>query len=228
MYEQYCSGLTDGPRRGGAGTLARGLACAGALGIAILAAAPARAEEPRETNAFEITPFYGRMNGGKFEDPFDNSERDIQGDSSFGVIFNAAAEWWRHYEVLYVRQGTRVEGAEPFDLNIEYLQIGGIVSHPEAQRVIPYFGLTVGAARLSPDGPGLSDETKIAFSAAGGVRVPITDHFGVRFDVRAFATLLDTQGDIFCVSSSGLTCRVRARSDTLLQYSAALGVMIGF
>lgn len=231
MYERFCSGSTDGPlsdRPASIGALAHALsACA--VAIAILAGSPARAaEETRETNAFEITPFYGQMAGGEFEDPLDNTARDIESDSSFGVIFNAAADWWRHYEVLYLKQGTQVDGAVPFDLDVEYLQIGGIVSHPEAQRVIPYFGMTFGAARLSPDGPGLDDETKFAFSAAGGLRVPITDHFGVRFDLRVFATLLDTEGDLFCVSSAGLTCRVRAKGDTLLQYSAALGVMVGF
>ena len=71
---------------------------------------------------------------------------------------------------------------------------------------------------------------RLAFRAsiAGGVRIPITDHFGVRLDVRAFLTVLDSESDLFCVSSSGLTCTIRAKSDTFLQYSANLGVTVGF
>ncbi len=191
-------------------------------------ASPAQAQEPQRYNDFEFTPFAGYMAGGEFEDPTDDSDRDLDEDNNFGLIVDAAADYWRHYELLYTSQSTRLEGTTPFDMDVEYLQIGGTVSYPDATRVIPYFGMTVGAARFSPDQAGLDDETKLAFSVAGGVRVPISDHFGVRFDVRAFVTVLDTEGDLFCVSSEGLTCNVRAKSDTFLQYSANLGVTVGF
>jgi opacity protein-like surface antigen len=202
------------------------LAAAAAAGLAW---APAQAqEEPPHVNTFELTPFVGFMGGGEFEDPVDESDRDLDEDTSFGLIANAAVDAWRHYELVYAQQGTTLDGATPTDMDVQYLQIGGIVSHPDSRYVIPYFGLTVGAARFSPDEAGLDDETKLAFSAAGGVRVPITDHIGVRLDLRAFITLLESDGDLFCVSSSGLTCHIRAKSDTLLQYSAALGVTVGF
>lgn len=193
-------------------------------------ASPARAaDEPQvHTNAWEFTPFVGYMAGGEFEDPTDNSDRDLDADNNFGLIVNSAVDSWRHYELLYTSQSTRVKGATPFDMDVQYLQIGGTVSHPDATRVIPYFGMTVGAARFSPDAAGLDDETKIALSVAGGFRVPITDHFGVRLDLRAFVTVLDTDGDLFCVSDGGVTCNIAAKSDTFLQYSANLGVTVGF
>jgi hypothetical protein len=187
------------------------------------------ADEPQpHTNNWEFTPFVGYMAGGEFEDPTDSSDRDLDEDNSFGLIVNAAVDSWRHYELLYTSQSTRVKGATPLDMDVQYLQIGGTVSYPDATRVIPYFGMTVGAARFSPDAPGFDDETKIAMSVAGGFRVPITDHFGVRLDLRAFVTVLDTDGDLFCVSDGGLTCNIRAKSDTFLQYSANLGVTVGF
>lgn len=200
-------------------------------GIALLAAAlPAAAQEPSEVYSnFEITPFYGYMAGGEFEDPVSGGDRDIEEDNNFGVIFNAAVDKWRHYELLYSTQSSEIGGGVPMDLDVEYLQIGGTVSSPDAERVIPYFGITVGAARFSPDAPGFDDETKLAFSVAGGLKVPITEHIGLRFDARAFISLLDTDGNIFCVSDGGGgACAIRTKSDTLLQYSAALGVTVGF
>lgn len=224
MHNRLFSGSAAGAQS--AGVLARIASVAAAAVLWV--ATPARAEEmPAHTNAFEITPFVGFMAGGEFEDAA-GGDLDLDEDTSFGVIVNAAVDSWRHYELLYSSQSTQVQGLTPIDLDVQYLQIGGIVSYPEGRRVIPYFGLTVGAARFTPDETGLDDETKIAFSAAGGFRVPITDHFGVRLDLRAFVTLLDTDGDIFCVSSSGLTCNIRAKSDTFLQYSASLGVTVGF
>lgn len=202
-----------------------------AVGVMLAAAAaPAAAQSPADDyKTFEVTPFIGYMGGGKFEDPTTNRDRDIDEDTDFGVIFNIAADRWRHYEFLYAQQSTQVAGSVPMDLDIQYLQIGGTVSNPDSEHVIPYFGITVGAARFSPDGPGLDDETKLAFSVAGGVKVPITDNIGVRFDARAFVSLLDTDGNIFCVSDNGAgTCAIRTKSDTLFQYSANLGLIVAF
>jgi hypothetical protein len=199
-----------------------------ASALVVLAAAPARAAEPPRYNQWEITPFVGWQGGGAFEDPTDNTDRDLDSGTSFGVIADAAADSWRHYELLYSHQSTTVQGVIPIDMDVQYLQIGGTVSYMEAKRVIPYFGMTFGAAQFSPDGQGLSDETKLAFSVGGGFKVPITERLGVRFDARAFITLFDTEGNVFCVSSGGLTCRISAKGDTFVQYSASLGVVFGF
>jgi len=200
-----------------------------ALAALLVVALPARAQEPaRSYHEFEITPFLGYMAGGEFEDPVDGTGRDLDADLAWGVVLDAAADPWRHYELLYVQQGTQLDGVENIDIDVRYLQIGGTVSYPDAQRFIPYFGLTVGAAQFSPGRAGLDDETNFAFSVAGGLRVPVTERIGLRFDARAFVTLLDTDGNIFCVSSEGATCRIRAKSDTFLQYAASLGVSVGF
>ncbi|WP_129781427.1 outer membrane beta-barrel protein [Peristeroidobacter soli] len=202
-----------------------------ALGLSLLAAS-ATASAQQATNdysSWEFTPFYGYMGGGSFEDSTTGLDRDLDEDNSFGLIINAAADEWRHYELIYAKQGTTIEGTVPMDLDVEYLQIGGTVSYQDAVHVVPYFGMTVGAARLSPSGAGMSDETRFAFSAGGGFKVPVSKHFAVRFDARAFLTLLDTSGSIFCASDNGAgTCAIRAKSDTFIQYQAALGVTYGF
>lgn len=202
------------------------------MGVASLvmaaAAAPAMAEE-QDYPQFEITPFYGYMTGGQFENPTTNTDRDLDEANDFGVIFNSAVDEWRHYEFLFASQSTEIGGAVPIDLDVQYLQIGGTVSNPDAEHVIPYFGITLGAARFSPDQRGLDDETKLAFTVGAGFKVPITERIGVRFDARAFISLLDTDGNIFCVSDNGVgTCAIRTKSDTLLQYHAALGLIVGF
>jgi hypothetical protein len=184
----------------------------GVAGLALAAVAAPTLAQDQDYAEFEITPFYGYMAGGEFENPSTNTEDE-----------------WRHYELLYTTQSTEIDGTVPIDVDVQYLQIGGTVSNPDAERVIPYFGITIGAARFSPDQSGLDDETKLAFTVGTGFKVPITDHIGVRFDARAFVALLDTDGNIFCVSDNGVgTCAIRTKSDTLLQYHAALGVIVGF
>lgn len=201
----------------------------GFAGLALSAAALPAAAQEQDYAQFEITPFYGYMAGGEFEDPSTNVDRDLDENNDFGVIFNAAVDEWRHYELLYSTQSTEIGGTSAIDLDVQYLQIGGTVSHPDAEHVIPYFGITFGAARFSPDQAGLDDETKLALTVGTGVKVPITDHIGLRFDARAFISLLDTDGNIFCVSDDGVgTCAIRTKSDTFLQYHAALGLIVAF
>jgi hypothetical protein len=209
---------------------ARGYVLAMLAGLAAFAMAlPAHsAESDSKFNRFEITPFGGYAFGGEFENPTDGAERDLDEATSFGLIVDIAADRWRHYEFLFADVDTEVGGASKFDMGVQYLHLGGIVSYQDAERVIPYFGLTIGATRFSPKDAGLDDETKVSFSAGGGVRVPITEHFGVRFDARAFLTVLDSDEDIFCKSSGGAACAIRAKSDTFLQYMAALGVTFAF
>ncbi len=202
------------------------------LGIAwgLIAAPAAQAQDSDFNKLFEVTPFVGWMTGGGFEDPVTNAKRDVEDDTTFGIFLNMMADVpERQYELLYTQQSSAIEGAVPIDLDVQYLQIGGTVGYPQSQHVIPYFGITVGAARLDPNHSGLDAETKVAFSAGGGMRFPITEHFGIRFDLRAFITLLDDDSDLFCVSdppSAG--CVIKARSDTFIQYTGSLGVSLRF
>lgn len=202
-----------------------------AILASVLGGAPAGAAEAAAMSAqrFQITPFAGYAFGGDFEDPTDSSERNLDEDVNWGVFFDVAAESWRHYEFFYSQQSTQVDGAQPIDMDVQYLQIGGIVSDPDAERIIPFFGITVGAARFSPDSSGLDDATKLALSIGGGARIPFTDHFGLRLDLRAFITLMDQDGTLFCRSDAqGGTCVITAKSDTFMQYSASLGVTFAF
>lgn len=210
-------------------TFVLGFGAAALIACLTLVAGPARAAEDVEPNTFEITPFFGLMAGGSFEDPATGEERDVDDDSNYGLFLNLIADVpERQYELLYASQSSVIEGGVPIDLDIQYLQIGGTVAYPQMAHVSPYFGITAGAARLKPDQTGLDDETKLSFSIGGGVRFPITRHFGIRFDVRGFVTLLEDDSEIFCVSEGNASCLIRPKSETFVQYTASLGVSFGF
>jgi len=200
------------------------LACVAA---SVTAAPQAMAEQPPADGSFELTPFVGYLSGGEFEDSA-GAKRKIGNATNLGLIFDYAPEYWRAYEFLYTKGSSEIGGPTKSDLDIEYLQFGGIVSYPDAKHVIPYFGLTAGAARLSPKVAGWEDETKLAFSIATGARVPIGEHFGVRLDLRGYVTVLNNDSQIFCEVSNGATCDIRSKGDTLFQYSASLGFLVAF
>lgn len=211
------------------------LACS--LTATLAMAATAQAQGVNDVNEVEITPFIGYTVGGEFEDPgdpttsSDDIDRDVQEDQNFGVIVNLNADGPdRQYELLYSQQDTQIEGDAPLGLKVEYLQIGGIVNFMENPRVIPFFGITVGGARFTPDGPSTQSETKLAFGIGGGLKVPLTDHIGIRLDTRAFISLFDTDASVFCVSNPSVAsgCSIRAKSDTVIQYTGNLGITFGF
>jgi len=204
------------------------LVAAVAISWSEVAAAQSAQGQPRENN-FEVTPFAGYMGGGRFKDPGNDSDRDIESDVNYGVFLGMNADGPdRQYELLYARQGTSIEGATPIDMTVQYLQIGGSVSFTDVQPVVPFFGVTVGATQFSPDG-GLDDETRFSFTVGGGVKVPITEHIGLRFDARAFVTVMNSDSAFFCRSVSGdAACRIKVDSSTLVQYSAMLGVIAAF
>ncbi len=182
-----------------------------------------------EEQRFQITPFYSYATGDDFEDEA-GGELDVADESGWGIVFNVEEADARYYELLYATYGTEIEGgASPFDLDIDYFQIGGTVAWSEGKRFIPYFGMTIGAAHFSPDLSGLESETRFAFTVGAGVRVPVTPHIGVRAEWRTYVTLLGSDSNLFCASEGGgATCLLRVKSDTFLQHSAQLGVIVGF
>ncbi|MBB6094518.1 opacity protein-like surface antigen [Povalibacter uvarum] len=197
-----------------------------ALVMAIAGTSIARADGTK----FEITPFVGQMAGGEFEDTTTGGDRDVENDLDYGLFFNVnAGSPDRQYEMFYAQQGTSVEGAVPIDIDIQYLHVGGIVNFTDVQPVVPFFGITIGATKFSPDATGLDDETKFSVSVGGGLKYKFTDHFGLRLDLRAFVSMLDTDGGFLCASTpAGAGCAITASSDTFVQYHGSLGFIAAF
>jgi opacity protein-like surface antigen len=208
--------------------------CAASAAVALLSATPALAQREDEdvaVNEFEITPFGGYTVGGEFEDPNDDSERDLNSDVSFGVILGYTTEDpTRHYELYYSNQPTDVEGTSELDLDVQYLHIGGALDFPQDnRRAIPFVAGGLGATLLSPDRTGFDDETEFSLSLGGGLKIPLSQSISLRFDARAFVTFLDSDTSVFCVSAPPTAaCDIRAKSDSFVQFSTSLGITAGF
>jgi hypothetical protein len=177
----------------------------------------------------EITAFGGVTGGGSFEDTTTGEDRDLKSSATWGIVFNVAADANSQYDFLYSHQANSIKGSPDIDLDIEYLQLGGsLIWGDYSKYVFPYFSMTVGAARLSPDSPGMSATTRFAFSLAGGLRVPLSPRVGLRFEARTYGITTSSDGYIFCGSSGGATCLVRAHSSVLFQFGVTAGVSVGF
>jgi len=207
---------------------------------AICSAAPAYAEEesaesPAQSSApsFEVTPFIGYRMGGSFDVAGTTRDADVDNHGSFGVALDLRIDEGSQYELLYSRQQTRLQQDSPLgplDLDVEYLHLGGtLVVDQEQWRFTPYVAGGLGLTRFSPKVGTADDDTRFSLSLGAGVRVPISRNFGLRFEVRGYVTLIDTDTAFFCASGeSGGFCAIRARGSTFVQYELLAGAAFAF
>jgi hypothetical protein len=134
-------------------------------------------------------------------------------------------------EVLYARQDTRLQtdtlfaGQPIFDLAVETYQFGGnYLFREDGVAVRPYLGLGLGVTRLIPDPAGFDTETRFCASLAGGVKAYLGSHFGFRFEVRGFFTVLESDTQIFCNGP----CYVSTSGSELSQAEVRAGLIFRF
>ncbi len=200
--------------------------------ICSLAVTPVAAEE--KPSRFELTPFAGYQFGGEFELEGSDTELELDEAQSFGLIFNMDIDADRQYEFYYSRQETELDNKGLFlnepvlDLDVEYLHVGGTVAFA-GDSVRPYVVGTIGLSRFDPQGSGLDSETFFSFSFGGGAKFFADKRVGLRLEGRFFATLIDSDSEIFCRSGADTNfCAVKVDGDLLLQWQAMAGLVFRF
>ncbi len=195
----------------------------------LLAASPARADE---TPAFQVAVHGGYRAGGSLEDDTTGEERDLDEGASFALALELRYKPGddRYYQLWYSRQESAVDDAlGRYDVDIEYLHLGGTIPIGEHERAQPSFAAGLGATRFSSSEAGASDETRFSGSIAFGVAVPLAKHASLRFEARGYLTAVDTDSAIFCRSDNGTGfCRIVASGSTISQAEALLGIAVRF
>jgi hypothetical protein len=205
-----------------------------AAAVAGIAVPTARADEGP---AFEATPFVGYRVGGRFEGerPLDSSEFevDVKDGSSFGLDLGLYRDETSFYELLYSRQEAGLDSREAalagVDVRTEYLHFGGTLLFPRDRGYVPYLSLTLGATRLNALGGDYDSETNLSASVGGGFRFPLGTNLAATLGVRAYVTLVDSDTDIFCISTGeNAGCLLKSSGNTFWQGEAELGLTARF
>lgn len=199
-------------------------------GLACVAFAGAE-EAPR----FELTPYAAYRFGGEFEEQDGDRAFELGEGNAQGLIFNIrAADVNTQWEVLYARQQAEVEtqpsfsGGPLLDIDIDYLHFGGTYLF-EGVNTRPFVALTAGVSHFEPGLPGYAGETYFSGSIGGGVQVRATKRLGVRLEARAFATLVDSDGSLFCASGDQISgCAFTVNGTALYQFEARAGLVFRF
>jgi hypothetical protein len=213
----------------------------GALALVASLAAPWSAgaqESSRERPPrFELTPYAAYRIGGEFEDAEDGTSFEIHEGHAEGLIFNIrTADGNTQWEILYSYQNTEVETRPMFaaeallPLDVEYWHFGGtyLFDRP-SDGVQPFVALTVGVTRFDPTVSGIEAETYFSGSLGGGVQLRADRRVGVRLEGRAFASLIDSVGGLFCRSGpNGAGCALAVDGDALFQWELKAGIVFRF
>ena len=190
--------------------------------------ASAIAQQPEQWPRFELTPFAGYQSGEEFSDQTTGVRLKLESTQSVGLILDMTVAPDTQFEIYYSKAESSLspEGGGPVstDIKVEYLHLGAIYAFNRG-RVRPFFGGTAGATRLTPDAPGLNNDTNFSVGLAGGVKLFLTKHVGLRLEARVFATQVDSDSAAFCTNGS---CRIFYDGDFLWQYTANAGIVIGF
>jgi opacity protein-like surface antigen len=218
----------------------RALACTALFCMGIAGAAVAQAQGMSSDDAdsdgimrWEITPFVGYRMGGDFDlSGTTRNQVDLEDHNSFGLAVNLFQDNTASYELFYSRQESSLDSnspLSPFDLNVEYLHLGGTLLVSEELPLSPYIVGGLGLTRFSPQTGSGTDDTRFSMSLGGGVKLPVTQHFGIRLEARGYVTLVNSESAFFCASGpQGGVCAIKARSDTFIQYELLAGAVFAF
>lgn len=187
-----------------------------AAALLILAAFPAAAQTygpgygPPD-RSIQITPFAAYRFGGEFDsvdfddDFFDLIDLEVDDGAALGVTVDVRLVGGLFLELWASRQETELVENEGlflptealFDVEVDYYHAGLLYEWSPGQ-VHPFFALSAGATRFSPDSPGLDDLTRPSFSLGGGVKVMFSEAVGLRLEGRLISTWVEEDDDEFC------------------------------
>jgi hypothetical protein len=92
--------------------------------------------------------------------------------------------------------------------------------------VRPYIGAGLGLTRLLPEPARLQDETRFSASFAGGVKVGLARHLGLRLEARYFLTVLESESGGLCGPAG--ECLVHVRGKDISQGEVRAGLVLRF
>lgn len=206
-----------------------------ALILAVLLAIPSAAMAQTRV---EVSPFFGWRHGNDINDVSGVSV-DLESGVAYGfmvdvgVTDNLYVEFIYSYRKtdghLFVPPGLPEDGPTgnfDFDGNIDYYQ-GGLLyqwdvrSHPKLK---PFVVGTIGAASMRSND---RTNTRLSFSAGGGIKYMLSRHIGFRGEYRLFSTSTEFVGRGGWCDWWGF-CYTFLTNKYLYQSQFAVGLIVGF
>ena len=176
---------------------------------------------------YENTPFVGWRASDSLEEVDTGTTINLDETRSYGLLLSLKQDPDVSYDFLFSRQNTQLQPDSPTgsteSLRLDYYQIGGTVFY-DYDKLLPFVTGGLGATHISPANVAFSSETKFSLSLGGGLKVPLTQHLGLRFEARGYGTVVGSSGAILC--SGG--CVVKFNGSLFMQFEASAGLSVAF
>lgn len=148
----------------------------------------------------ELTLFGGYRDGGRVEGwdtvvfPF-KFRADLESSPSYGLAVDVPVDGARQVELWVSRQSGELRGNYELstgsrsagDLEVTYVHLGLVQSWFRRGGAV-YVGLGAGITVLDPQLEGIDADTRFSASVATGAKYFLSDHLGVRVDLRGYWT----------------------------------------
>jgi len=196
------------------------LSAAAAAAALLTAVTPAAAQ-------YSASLYGGYLASSGLDNATTQTSADVKSTGAFMLVLGTDLDGSRELQLQYAQQSTTLSpggGADPFDLTVRYLHVGGTVFIDQPIGRGPYVVGGIGATFFSPGGSGYGSETKASANLGLGYYWPLTEKVALRAEARGFFTLVDSSGGFLC--SGG--CVAVIKGDLFSQYGAMLGVTARF
>ncbi len=145
----------------------------------------------------ELTPTAGMRWGGELNTGYGEIfgvDVKVKDSASFGLVFDVDLNRWLFLELMADHQSSELGTGricEPPEVvahvDVDYYHIGlGWQWHMRTLR--PFVISSIGWTTISPDLPGLRDESRFSMSLGGGLKVDFNKTIGLRLELRTFWT----------------------------------------
>jgi hypothetical protein len=180
-----------------------------------------------------ITVYGGYRSGGGFTDAYTNEAIDLDASGAFAASLDLAMDASRQLRLFVSRQGSRLAVATPGSpaasldgrsMAVTYVHVGGTNFFTGPIGPGSYVVGGLGATRFSPAISGFSATWRPSMHVGVGYQLPLSANLALRFEARAYLTLVNSEGGLFC--SGG--CVVSIRGDSFTQVDAQIGLSMVF
>jgi len=152
----------------------------------------------------ELSPFATLPFGGKFETDargdFPNLDVDDGSGYGLGLGFSLSRSFqlevfWSHQRSDLVADGGFFGGGFPLsELDIDYYH-AGILYQWGGGQFRPFIAGSLGVTEFGPADPFLDTETRFSVGVGAGAKIFFNQNLGLRFEGRAFSTVIDAGND---------------------------------
>lgn len=151
----------------------------------------------------EIAPFAGLQYGGSFNSAATGRHVSFGAGLQYGGTVDVGINENWAVEALYARQSTDLSSLPALDLTIERYMVG--VREEKGDGPARFLGVfLLGLTRFAPGLEGSDADERFTAAVGLGVRAPLSPHFGLRADARAYYTVVTSGGGTACINGACL------------------------